>query len=454
VIGILARPASIFRLGMLCAVLQPLLFAQSSSVPRHLTLDEAVDLALHNNHVLRMATDKVEELRDAKRVAASDYFPKLTNSSAFEHATQHNVVRFAEGSFGALPIIGPLPRNELIVNQDNLDHIFSRTQLAQPLTQLFRIHDANRVAQADVRASRAELKDQQLQIALVVRQLYYGLLIAAAESKAAAAVTAASQREITEAESDIAKGSALEVALIQAKASVLQNQQQELQARIQHDDLQAEFNNALGLPVDAAVELDDSPGKFQPPPSREECMRLAESAQPTILAAAEAVSKARAAVAAARSAYIPDISAFARHDYQDGLAFLFHNYDTIGVSFNYELFEGGKRHGVVKERLMQLAQAEENLRRLKDEAAVTVQKALDKLEQSRHLVEVAKQVVALRAEGNRLSVVQVSYGTVLESKRLGATAALLQAQVDLLKAELSYSLSRAEVDVAIGTLPR
>ena len=88
-IGILARPASIFRLGMLCAVLQPLLFAQSSSVPRHLTLDEAVDLALHNNHVLRMATDKVEELRDAKRVAASDYFPKLTTAplSSTQHST-------------------------------------------------------------------------------------------------------------------------------------------------------------------------------------------------------------------------------------------------------------------------------------------------------------------------------------------------------------------------------
>jgi outer membrane protein TolC len=324
----------------------------------------------------------------------------------------------------------------------------------QPLTQLSRIHDANRVAQADVRASRAELQDQQLQIALGVRQLYYGLLIATAESKAATAVTAASQREMTEAESDIAKGSALEVAFIQAKASVLQNQQQELQARIQHDDLQAEFNNVLGLPVDAAVELDDSPGQVQPPPSREECMRVAESAQPAILAAAEAVSKARAAVAAARSEWIPDISAFARHDYQDGVAFLFHNYDTLGISFHYDLFVGGKRHAVVRERQMQLAQAQENLRRLKDKAVVTVQKALDKLEQSRHLVEVAKQVVALRAEGNRLSEAQVSYGTILESKRLGAAAALLQAQVDSLKAELSYSLSRAELDVAIGSLPR
>ena len=186
-IGILATPMSMFRSGMLCAVFQPLLFAQSSSVPRHLTLDEAIDLALQNNHVLRIATNKVEELQDAKRAAASDYFPKLTNSSAFEHATQHNVVQFAEGSFGTFPGLGPLPGKQLLVNQNNLNHIFSRTQVAQPLTQLFRIHDANRVAQADVRASRAELKDQQLQIALAVRQLYYGLLIAAAESKAAAA---------------------------------------------------------------------------------------------------------------------------------------------------------------------------------------------------------------------------------------------------------------------------
>ena len=453
-IGILEKSTSIYRLGMLCAVLQPLVLAQSTSVPARLTLDEAIDLALHNNHVLRIATDKVEELQDAKRAAASDYFPKLTNSSAFEHATQHNVVQFAEGSFGTFPILGPLPRNELIVNQDNLNHIYSRTQLTQPLTQLFRIHDANRSAEADVRVSRAELKDQQLQIALAVRQLYYGLLIAAAESKAAAAVTAASQREMTEAQNDIAKGSALEVTLIQAKASVLQDQQQELLARIQHDDLQAEFNNALGLPVDAAVELDDTPDQVQSPPSREECMRLAESSEPTILAAAATVNKARAAVAAARSEYIPDVSAFARHDYQDGIAFLFHNYDTVGVSFNYELFEGGKRHAVVEERLMELAQAEENLRRLKDEAAVTVKKALDKLEQSRHLVEVAKQVVELRAEGSRLSEVQVSYGTTLQSKRLQAVAELLQAHVDLLKADLSYSLSRAELDVAIGTLPR
>jgi hypothetical protein len=46
------------------------------------------------------------------------------------------------------------------------------------------------------------------------------------------------------------------------------------------------------------------------------------------LAAEEAVRKARAGVAAAKSAYIPDITAYVRHSYQDGLPFLVRNFGT------------------------------------------------------------------------------------------------------------------------------
>jgi outer membrane protein TolC len=52
---------------------------------------------------------------------------------------------------------------------------------------------------------------------------------------------------------------------------------------------------------------------------------------------------------------IPDITAFARHDYQNGIAFLFHNYNVVGLSFTYDLFDGGKRQASLKEREAQLA---------------------------------------------------------------------------------------------------
>jgi outer membrane protein TolC len=148
-------------------------------------------------------------------------------------------------------------------------------------------------------------------------------------------------------------------------------------------------------------------------------------------------------VAAARAEYIPEVTAFARHDYQNGVAFLFHNYGVVGIGLNYTLFDGGKRKAMVSERLAQRAQATETLRRLKDDAAVNVEKALDKIEQSRSLVEVAKQAVMLREEGDRLAGVQLRFEVIVNSKRSEAKSAVTNARADLLKAELGYTCSRS-----------
>jgi outer membrane protein TolC len=109
---------------------------------------------------------------------------------------------------------------------------------------------------------------------------------------------------------------------------------------------------------------------------------------------------------------------------------------------------------MVGERLAQRAQAVENLRRLKDDAAVNVEKALDKIEQSRSLVEVAKQAVTLREEGDRLAGVQLRFEVIVNSKRSEAKSAVTKAHADLLKAELGYMQSQAELEVLIGRLPR
>jgi outer membrane protein TolC len=65
--------------------------------------------------------------------------------------------------------------------------------------------------------------------------------------------------------------------------------------------------------------------------------------------------KARAGVAAARTAYIPDVTAFARHSYQDGVPFLVRNFGTFGVSLSYDVFDFGKRRAAVREREIEVA---------------------------------------------------------------------------------------------------
>src|SRR5207244_11486530 len=131
-------------------------------------------------------------------------------------------------------------------------------------------------------------------------------------------------------------GAALRVAALQGRASVLESQQAVLTADLQLTDLTTELNDLMGLPLDTRLELDPAvPAKFDQRP-REEYLQTAWSAHPEIFAAEEAVRKAQAAVTAAKSAYIPDITAYARHSYQDGVPFLVRNFGTFGFNLSWD----------------------------------------------------------------------------------------------------------------------
>lgn len=448
-----------FILFLFCLALQPGFFpgvasAQQSAGPRRLTLSQAIDIALKNNHALAIARFKIVEMHSAKRAAASDYLPKLLNNSSYLHYTQTSLLRFTRGDFGTFPGLGPLPTSNLVVSQGTRDQELSRSEIAQPLTQLFKIHAANRAARAGELAARDDLDNLRNQVAILVRQLYYGLLLVQLDQKTAAEQIRVAEGQRAEAESNVQRGSELDVTLLQARAALLQARQDQLTANIRSADLFAEFNDVLGLPQDTTFDLGSALAEPTDLPSKTECLQLAQSAAPEIKSAEEMLQKAEAGVAAARAEYIPDITAFARHEYQNGVPFLFHNYGIVGVSLSYTLFDGGKKRAIVSQRLAERDQAIENVRRLKSVAAVNIQKAFDKIDQSRSLIDVSRQAVQVTEEKDRLAGAQLRFGELVNSQRLQAIVALAKARSDLLKAQLGYVESQAELSVLIGRLPR
>jgi hypothetical protein len=52
--------------------------------------------------------------------------------------------------------------------------------------------------------------------------------------------------------------------------------------------------------------------------------------------------------AAAKTAFIPDVTAFARYSYQDGVPFLVRNFGTFGINLNYTLWDFGKRRPAMR----------------------------------------------------------------------------------------------------------
>jgi outer membrane protein TolC len=66
---------------------------------------------------------------------------------------------------------------------------------------------------------------------------------------------------------------------------------------------------------------------------------------------------------------------------------------------------------------------------------------------------VAKEVVKLRQESERLAQNQFTHGVVLVSEKRQATAAAYKAQADYLQASLGYLLAWAELEQAAGRTP-
>jgi outer membrane protein TolC len=425
---------------------------QYANDARPLTLTEAVHLAISQNRALKIARLKVAENEQKKAGQRSSYFPSLKNDSNLLHVTNLQNIGIPAGAFGT---VGGsyVPSQNTILPQGRTTIYSSGTQLSQPLTRLIRIRDANRIAAADVVISRDDLKKAENEVALEVHSLYFGILIAQLQKQAAEQQAQYADATLRESEDEIRNGSALKVAALQGQAMVLESRQSVLTADLQLSDLTTQLNDLLGLPLDTKLQLDTAvPSDFTQHP-REEYVQTAWSQNPQIKAAEASVEKAQAAVGSAKTAYIPDVTAYARQSYQDGVPFFVRNFGTFGVSMSWEVFDFGKRRAEVRERQDQLAEAEENLRRLKEQVAVSIERSYNKVLRTKSLVEVATQVVKLRQESERLAQNQLAQGAVMVSDRRQATAATYKAQAEFLQANLGHLLAWAELQEAVGLTP-
>jgi outer membrane protein TolC len=428
---------------------------QSSPAPMRLTLGQAIDLALKQNHSVRLRSLSVEQMQSKKDEARSNYMPHIKSSGSVLHITELAGVAIPAGAFGSYPSTGPVPSKPLFIDQGSDTGYIGGVGLEQPLTQLFRIHQANIAAKEDVLVAKTQLDQTQDAIALQVRQLYYNILINEQKLEASQDQLAAAQVKDEESRSDVARGNALEISTLQSKASILQAQQENLTLRLEGNDLRRQLTDALGLPVNTPIDLD--PGAAVAPldiPTRADAVRIALDQNQDLKAARQTLAKAQAGQAAAKDAYIPDVTALSRYSYQSGVPLLVHNFGTFGFSLSYDLFDGGRREANVRETRSEVRSAQVAVDKLQSEIEVQVQGIYDRIDELKQMVDVASQAVKVRTEASRLADRQFEQTAALESARSQAHADLAGATAFLLETTCGLSLAEADLKRAIGQIPQ
>ncbi len=417
---------------------------------RKLSLQEAIALALNQNRAVKIASYRLQGDRQKLSGARSDYYAKITNQSSLFHVSDLQRVEIPAGALGSLPGSGILPASNVFLPQGEKTFETSGTEIAQPLTQLIKIHDASRVAAADVGISAAELHATSTDVAFGVRELFYRILTTQLQCKAAEEQILASDEDLAESTEQLKKGELLQAAQLESRAKAAAAKQTLLTAHMELSDLTTQMDDVLGLPLDTKLVLDPEVDFGVEVPTREAALQTALNNNPEVQQASSELSKARAAHGAAMAEYIPNITGFARHSYQNGVSFFDHNFGTFGIAFNYDLFDAGKRRALVRERNEETSQAEENVERVKEEVGVQIAKVYNKLETTRSMIDVAKESLDAFEENSRLVENQFKQGTALASKVDASRAQVLDAQAGLLSARLEYLLARDALSRILG----
>src|SRR6266481_1292150 len=272
----------------------------SAPAARNITLQEAVQLALRHNHVVRIAEFQVEEKKHAKDVATGSYFPTVRNDSSVRRLTDTEFIAIQAGSLG-IPANTPIPGRTVVLNQGGKTSLTSGTELTQPLTQYLKFKPQNDIARAELNATRDQARQTENDVALKVHQIYYQFLIAQLHQIATHARIKAADDLQAERVQQVKFGSVLPEDLIESRAQSLQAKQELLSTELRISDLTIALNDAIGLPLKTQLSLEPSVPPAQSTCRLEECIQVALDSHPEVLEARQAVEKASAGVRLAKA---------------------------------------------------------------------------------------------------------------------------------------------------------
>jgi outer membrane protein TolC len=152
--------------------------------------------------------------------------------------------------------------------------------------------------------------------------------------------------------------------------------------------------------------------------------------------------KAQAATAAAKVDYLPNVVLVGGYGNQAFADYAQQNIGFIGVNASWTLWDWGKRKNVVWERENLIGMASLKVRQVEDEVREKALKAYREFGETKAALTLAEEMVKLRKEALKEAKTPVAL--------FPASKKSMEAEVDLVKADLAHRISYVKLMALIG----
>src|ERR1044072_7447159 len=227
--------------------------AQSST--ESLTLDQAIDLALRNNHAIKIAEYGVARAEEDISVAKTSRLPSLHLHTLFSGNLAKNDIRLPNPAADQFPGLGPF---FLLTDERKLSTVFATTAV-EPLSQQYRIGLHIKLERLSRQMAQAKLRQQQNETIDQVKKTYYAIV----QTKSALSSVEQTVRSYQELDKVTGDYVVQQVALkadhlvVQTRLARVQYEELELSSRLATQKEQ--FNSLLGRDIGAVFEVARTP---------------------------------------------------------------------------------------------------------------------------------------------------------------------------------------------------
>ena len=412
-----------------------------------LTLERAIDLALHNNHGIKIAELQVERAGDDIAAAKTQRLPSMHWHTLVTGNLAENTVKVPNPLDHQFPGLGPF----FALNPDRKPLALFGATVAVPVTQQYRIGLHINLERVTRNLEQAKLRQEQNETIDKVKKSYYSIL---QTSSALTSLREAikSYHELDKVTGDyVIQQVALKADHLAVQTRLARAEFEELELNNRLATQKEQLNSMLGREVTAAFEVAGVPEFATSQADLTEARKVALERRPELQQAKLSIEQAILAKRIKKSEYIPDVTAgFVYLTARNTDAVIPRNFANLGVMVSWEIFDWGRKKHQIAEREKAVEQARNGLKETEDQVLIEVGDKLRKLQQSGQALHVAKLAEDSAKENLRVSTGKYKYQAVMLSDVLQSQASLAEASHEYQQALLAFWTARAEYEKALG----
>jgi outer membrane protein len=434
-----------------------------------LNVDQAVELALRNNHAIAQARARVDAASAGKGAAFGSFLPQLSASASYVRLGTVNNFQMVTPKYGLFPlrvydpvtgeIIGFTDSIAMAVGADTMELAlgsadnFSITGTAEwVLFTWGKLFNAYRISGIALDMEKEGMRLANLQVRTRAVEGFYQAMLARRMAGLMRESYDQLERHVAQVKTMYDEGLAKRLDYTRASVGLVNMESQVSVLENAAGLAEAALRNTLGLEPGTALALTGDLEFEDWDVGLEDAVESALENRPELLQLRDATRMADLGVRIARTANLPSLFSQFNYSYKNPVGFS----SGWGTDWNFvagvqmPLFTGGTNWNKIKQAQAQLRQARVGLAMAEDGIRLEVEALHNTLSQEQKNIEYQSQNVSLAEDALEMAETGYQNGLVTNLEYLDTQLALTQSRVSYLSSLANHRIAGARLRQAMG----